>query len=73
MDSLLMAIIVVAIQNYDFGWNLLTFLKCHKSVINDMDGASYVSEIFTCNASDLGFNTKLELLINNYKKLFILK
>ena len=28
----------------------------------------YVSEIFTCNASDLAFNTKLLLLISNYKK-----
>lgn len=48
--------------------DLITFLEYHKKVINDMDGASYISEIFTCNASDLGFNTKLEMLINNYKK-----
>ena len=48
--------------------DLITFLEYHKKVINDMDGSSYISEIFTCNASDLGFNTKLEMLINNYKK-----
>ncbi|WP_195989455.1 DnaB-like helicase C-terminal domain-containing protein [Clostridium sp. D53t1_180928_C8] len=48
--------------------DLITFLEYHRNVINDMDGASYISEIFTCNASDLGFNTKLEMLINNYKK-----
>lgn len=27
-----------------------------------MDGVNYVSEIFTCNASDLAFNTNKNLL-----------
>ena len=48
--------------------DLITFLEYHKGVIGDMDGVSYVSEIFTCSSSELTFNTKLELLINNYKK-----
>lgn len=48
--------------------DLITFLEYHKKVINEMDGVNYVSEIFTCNASDLAFNTKLLLLISNYKK-----
>ena len=33
-----------------------------------MDGVSYVTEIYTCNPSDSGFDTKLELLIRGYKK-----
>lgn len=47
---------------------LITFIEHHKERLNDMDGVSYVSEIFTCSSSDLGFNTKLDLLITNYKK-----
>lgn len=47
---------------------LITFLEHHRKNINDMDGVSYVSEVFTCSSSDLGFNTKLDLLANNYKK-----
>lgn len=48
--------------------DLITFLEYHKKVISEMDGVSYVSEIFTCNASDLAFNTKIMLLVSNYKK-----
>ena len=33
-----------------------------------MDGVTYVSEIFTCSISDFAFNTKMDLLIDNYKK-----
>lgn len=44
---------------------LITFLENYKERINDMDGVAYVSEIFTCSSSDLGFNTKLDLLVNN--------
>lgn len=36
-------------------------------------GGSYISEIYTGNASNAGFNTKLELLIVNYKKQLYLK
>ena len=48
--------------------DLVTFLQYHSTEIKNMDGASYISDIYTCNGSDSGFNTKLELLIKNYKK-----
>lgn len=48
--------------------DLVTFLQYHSSEVRNMDGASYISDIYTCNGSDSGFNTKLELLVKNYKK-----
>lgn len=48
--------------------DLINFLEYHKKNIYEMDGVTYVSEIFTCNASNLTFNTKIMLLINNYKR-----
>lgn len=48
--------------------DLVTFIQYHNAEIRKMDGASYISDIYTCNGSDSGFNTKLELLIKNYKK-----
>ena len=48
--------------------DLVTFIQYHSAEIRNMDGASYISDIYTCNGSDSGFNTKLELLIKNYKK-----
>ena len=53
--------------------DLITFLEYHKKNINEMDGVNYVSEIFTCSASDLAFNTKILLLISNYKKYLYLE
>ena len=53
--------------------DLITFLGYHKKNINEMDGVNYVSEIFTCSASDLAFNTKILLLISNYKKYLYLE
>ena len=47
---------------------LITFLEYHRGKINEMDGVTYVSEIFTCSISDFAFNTKMDLLIDNYKK-----
>ncbi len=47
--------------------DLITFLEYHKKVISEMDGVSYVSEIFTCNASDLAFNTKYKNLFRNIR------
>ena len=37
--------------------DLITFLEYHKGIIGDMDGVSYVSEIFTCSSSELTFNS----------------
>ena len=48
--------------------DLITFLEHHKKRIGDMDGVTYVTEIYTCSASDIGFNTKLDMLVNNYKR-----
>lgn len=53
--------------------DLVTFLEYHKAQLRNMDGGSYISEIYTGNASNAGFNTKLELLIVNYKKQLYLK
>lgn len=53
--------------------DLVTFLEHHKKVIGEMDGVSYVSEIFSCCVSSLAFNTKLKLLVDNYKKHLYLK
>ncbi|WP_300902395.1 replicative DNA helicase [uncultured Clostridium sp.] len=53
--------------------DLVTFLEHHKKVIGEMDGVAYVSEIFTCSVSSLAFNTKLKLLVDNYKKHLYLK
>ena len=40
---------------------LITFLEYHRGKINEMDGVTYVSEIFTCSISDFAFNTKMDL------------
>lgn len=48
--------------------DLITFLEHHKKRVGDMDGVTYVTEIYTCSASDIGFNTKLDMLVNNYKR-----
>lgn len=53
--------------------DLVTFLEHHKKVIGEMDGVAYVSEIFACSVSSLAFNTKLKLLVDNYKKHLYLK
>lgn len=53
--------------------DLVTFLEHHKKVIGEMDGVAYVSEIFSCCVSSLAFNTKLKLLVDNYKKHLYLK
>ena len=48
--------------------DLITFLEHHKKRVGDMDGVTYVTEIYTCSVSDIGFNTKLDMLVNNYKR-----
>lgn len=53
--------------------DLVTFLEHRKKVIGEMDGVAYVSEIFACSVSSLAFNTKLKLLVDNYKKHLYLK
>lgn len=53
--------------------DLVTFIGFNKADIKDMDGVSYVTEICTSSTSELAFNTKLELLIESYKRLLYLE
>ena len=48
--------------------DLVNFLEYHKENIREMDSITYVSEIYSCNSSEIGFNTKLDLFIMAYKK-----
>lgn len=53
--------------------DLVTFIGFGKNSIAEMDGVTYVTEISTCSASDISFNTKLELLIDGYKRYLYLE
>ena len=59
---------IMEMANRKMSIDLVNFLEYQRENINSMDGVSYVTEIYTCNPSDSGFNTKLELLIRGYKK-----
>ena len=59
---------IMEMVNKKMSIDLVNFLEYQRENINSMDGVSYVTEIYTCNPSDSGFNTKLELLIRGYKK-----
>ena len=49
--------------------DLINFLEYQKEDLKAMDGPSYITSIYTCNPSNIGFFTKLDLLIRGYKKL----
>lgn len=53
--------------------DLITFINFNRSGIVEMDGVSYVTELGTCSTGDAGFNTKLELLIEGYKRFLYLQ
>lgn len=59
---------IMEMVNKKMSIDLVNFLEYQRENITSMDGVSYVTEIYTCNPSDHGFNTKLELLIRGYKK-----
>ena len=53
--------------------DLINFLEYHKENLNEMDGAYYLTSIYTCGISHSGFFTKLDLLVRGYKKALYIK
>ncbi|MBX7404848.1 replicative DNA helicase [Clostridium chauvoei] len=51
----------------------INFLENYKNITKEMGGVSYITEVSTCSISEENFNTKLELLVENYKRSEILK
>ena len=45
--------------------DLINFLEYQKKNLNDMDGAAYISSIYTCNPSRTGFYTKIDLILKS--------
>ena len=52
--------------------DLINFLENYKEIVKEMGGVSYVTEVYSCSATDLAFETKLELLIKAFKKKIVL-
>lgn len=52
--------------------DLINFLENYKEIIKEMGGVSYVTEVYSCSSTEVAFETKLELLINAYKKRLVL-
>lgn len=52
--------------------DLINFLENYKEIIREMGGVSYVTEVYSCSATEEAFETKLELLIKAYKKRLVL-
>lgn len=52
--------------------DLINFLENYKEIIKEMGGVSYVSQVYSCSSTEEAFETKLELLIDAYKKRLIL-
>ena len=53
--------------------DLVTFIGFSKNNIVEMDGVTYISEIGSCCPSDASFDTKLQLLMEGYKKSLYLE
>ena len=49
----------------------ISFMNFNKNRLKEVDGAAYVSEISTCLPSQMGFATKIDLFIDNYKESLI--
>lgn len=62
---------MLKMDNDNFAIDLLSFLNFNKDKINEMDSVSYISDIFACMPSTIGFNSKLDIFIDNYKTSLI--
>lgn len=66
-------IAIIDMVNNKMAVDLVSFLEYYKGVISEMDGITYITEIYSCSTSEIGFNTKITLLIRAYKKQIYLQ
>ena len=49
----------------------ISFMNFNKNRLKEVDGVTYVSQIAACLPSQMGFSTKIDLFIDNYKETLI--